>query len=140
MYFTLATNCRSFAPATRKRTRSRIPQDLPQRSKHTSGAILSNGCGCTGVGRRGPRARKGSTEMAELSEIVEWVKGSTKAEVRLNAGITRVSAMEDADRDAAVFAMDENALKTAIASRAGLILANIKLNHPDRAVTDERVV
>ncbi len=78
--------------------------------------------------------------MAERSEIVEWVKGSTKAEVRPNAEITRVSAMEDAERDAAVFALDENALKTAIASRAGLILANSRLNHPDRAVTDERVV
>ncbi|HEY0161763.1 MAG TPA: UDP-3-O-(3-hydroxymyristoyl)glucosamine N-acyltransferase [Edaphobacter sp.] len=72
--------------------------------------------------------------MAKLSEIAAWVGadwGVTDSE------IVRVSGIEDADGDAAVFAVDRSALDAAVESRAGLILANAKLKDTS---SDDRIV
>ena len=57
--------------------------------------------------------------MAELSEIAAWLGESTKLHTALNREITRVSAMEDAAGDAAVFAVDEESLKAALVREPG---------------------
>lgn len=71
--------------------------------------------------------------MAKASEIAAWVG----AEANGGGEIIRVSGIEDASGEAAVFAVDRSALDAAAASKAGLILANAKLKD---TVTDSRIV
>ncbi|MEZ2345812.1 UDP-3-O-(3-hydroxymyristoyl)glucosamine N-acyltransferase [Terriglobus sp. RCC_193] len=64
--------------------------------------------------------------MATIAEIAEWTGG--QAVSSLSEGkITRVSALEDADMDAAVFASSADVLEAALQSRAGVILASTKI-------------
>jgi UDP-3-O-[3-hydroxymyristoyl] glucosamine N-acyltransferase len=54
--------------------------------------------------------------------------------------LTRVAGMEDADSDAVVFAQDETSLAAALATKAGLILAPLKLLKDHVAASDARVL
>jgi UDP-3-O-[3-hydroxymyristoyl] glucosamine N-acyltransferase len=58
----------------------------------------------------------------------------------VDAEITHVASIEDATRDTAVFAMESATLIAALASPAGMILANIKLKREDPAMEDGRIV
>jgi len=73
--------------------------------------------------------------MARVSQIAEWlgVEGTGDAE------IGRVSGLEGAAPDAVVFAVDAATLDGAVASKAGVILANAKLKSAEGAV-DERIL
>lgn len=64
--------------------------------------------------------------MATIAEIVEWIGGETTSPP-LHGSITRVSALEGATADAAVFASSEDVLQAALQSSAGVILASRKL-------------
>ncbi|QNI36082.1 UDP-3-O-(3-hydroxymyristoyl)glucosamine N-acyltransferase [Edaphobacter albus] len=78
--------------------------------------------------------------MAKAVEVAAWV-GCLESDLpATDAEILRVSGVEDAGRDAVVFAVDQEALKFALASKAGLILANTKLKSPDAEVEDGRIV
>ncbi|HEY9137115.1 MAG TPA: LpxD N-terminal domain-containing protein, partial [Terriglobus sp.] len=68
--------------------------------------------------------------MATIAEIVEWIGGET-ASPSLRGSITRVSALEGATADAAVFASSEDVLRAALQSTAGLILVASKLTSDD---------
>src|SRR4051794_30460433 len=74
--------------------------------------------------------------MARVSEIAEWlgVEGTGDAEIR------RVSGLEGAAPDAAVFAVDAAALVEAKASKAGVILANAKLMSAGKSEPDKRIL
>jgi len=74
--------------------------------------------------------------MASAREIAEWV-GAESAGV--DAEILRVSALEGATEDAVVFAVDGPALEAAVASQAGVILANAKLQ-ADGQARDARIL
>ena len=74
--------------------------------------------------------------MASAREIAEWV-GAESAGV--DAEILRVSALEGATGDAVVFAVDGPALEAAVASQAGVILANAKLQ-ADGQARDARIL
>jgi UDP-3-O-[3-hydroxymyristoyl] glucosamine N-acyltransferase len=74
--------------------------------------------------------------MATAREIAEWV-GADSADV--DTDILRVSALDGATGDAVVFAVDAPALEAAVASSAGLILANAKLQ-AHGAVRDARIL
>ncbi|HZY61109.1 MAG TPA: UDP-3-O-(3-hydroxymyristoyl)glucosamine N-acyltransferase [Edaphobacter sp.] len=73
--------------------------------------------------------------MAKISEIAGWVEGGTPQQ---EGEITGVSSIECAKEDMAVFAVDEDALKAALNSQAGVILASQSLQ--DRIVEDARVL
>src|SRR5215472_14228880 len=64
--------------------------------------------------------------MATLGEIAAWVEGEP-ASASYEVGVLRVSDLENAGRDAVVFAVDPKALAEALETEAGLILANRKL-------------
>ncbi|HMF53790.1 MAG TPA: UDP-3-O-(3-hydroxymyristoyl)glucosamine N-acyltransferase [Edaphobacter sp.] len=63
--------------------------------------------------------------MARVSEIAEWLEVEAPAEFNERI-ITRVSGLEAAGEDALVFAVGEQALAKALASRAGLVLASLR--------------
>ncbi|MDE1177579.1 MAG: UDP-3-O-(3-hydroxymyristoyl)glucosamine N-acyltransferase [Edaphobacter sp.] len=77
--------------------------------------------------------------MATTADIAVWTSaegaGAHKA-----ADLTRVSSLEDASPDAVVFAMDAETLASALASSAGLVLANAKLKDADSPLDDARVL
>ncbi|MDQ2833948.1 MAG: UDP-3-O-(3-hydroxymyristoyl)glucosamine N-acyltransferase [Acidobacteriota bacterium] len=73
---------------------------------------------------------------ATLKMVAEWVGASAPG---LEAEVCRVSSIEEAGEDSLVFAVDRAALERAIGSKAGVILANWKLEGPGLAV-DSRVV
>jgi len=75
--------------------------------------------------------------MAMVSEIAAWVGGLINIGAASDAGVERVSGIEDADRNAVVFAVDKSTLAAAVASNAGVILGNAKLK--DEA-SDKRIV
>jgi len=64
--------------------------------------------------------------MATIAEIAEWTDGQAVSSFAEGA-ITRVSALEDADSDAAVFASSADVLRSALQSSAGVILASAKI-------------
>lgn len=64
--------------------------------------------------------------MASWNEIASWIDGDP-AEPGIFVEIARVSSIEAAEKDSAVFAMDDAALRAAVSSAAGLILAGRKL-------------
>jgi UDP-3-O-[3-hydroxymyristoyl] glucosamine N-acyltransferase len=75
--------------------------------------------------------------MARVREVAEWlgVEGSG-----VDAEIGRVSGLEGAAGDAVVFAVDAATLQAAVASKAGVILANAKLRNADGCSADERIL
>ena len=86
--------------------------------------------------------------MAKRSDLTAWLGEPAKADpgadpgadVETDVEIARVAAIEDAAPDAAVFAVEAVTLQSALASQAGLILANIKLKRNDPALVDDRIV
>ncbi len=64
--------------------------------------------------------------MATLSEIAAWTEGEIASSLP-RTEVTRVAAAEHAEPDAVVFATSDDALKTALASQAGVILVNRKI-------------
>lgn len=78
--------------------------------------------------------REGNLLMATARDIAIWVG----AETALEAKLKRVSGLDNAGEDAVVFAVDAAALEAALKSKAGMILAGIKLKSAD--ITDTRVV
>ncbi|WP_260706009.1 UDP-3-O-(3-hydroxymyristoyl)glucosamine N-acyltransferase [Edaphobacter flagellatus] len=72
--------------------------------------------------------------MAMARDIAIWVGSETALEAELK----RVSGLDNAGEDAVVFAVDAAALEAALKSKAGMILAGIKLKSAD--ITDTRVV
>ena len=78
--------------------------------------------------------------MANRSELATWLGEPAKADPQMDAAITHVASIEDATRDTAVFAMESATLIAALASPAGMILANTKLKREDPAMEDERIV
>lgn len=64
--------------------------------------------------------------MATIAEIAEWTGGQA-ASTLSDSEITRVSALDDADVDAVVFASSADVLQSALQSRAGVILASAKI-------------
>lgn len=75
--------------------------------------------------------------MATAREIAEWARAEGEPPA---AELTRVSALEGAAADAVVFAMDAATLEAALASGAGLVLANAKLKPADRPLASNRVL
>jgi len=75
--------------------------------------------------------------MASAQQIAQWTGGEGNPP---EAEITRVSALDTATGDAAVFAMDRDALAAALASQAGLVLATAKLKPEDGQAVDHRVL
>jgi UDP-3-O-[3-hydroxymyristoyl] glucosamine N-acyltransferase len=67
--------------------------------------------------------------MANLSEIASWIEVTVQSP-EIPVEITRVTSIEAATEDAAVFATDETTLQAALSSRAGLILAGTRLRNP----------
>ncbi|HTH52446.1 MAG TPA: UDP-3-O-(3-hydroxymyristoyl)glucosamine N-acyltransferase [Edaphobacter sp.] len=65
--------------------------------------------------------------MAKVSEIAEWAGATAIGDAEMDVDIVRLSGVEDADSRAVVFAVDAAALKAAVDSGAGAILANAKL-------------
>jgi len=61
--------------------------------------------------------------MARLVEVASWVGAEAPA---IEPEVTRVSSIEGATGDSIVFAMDAAALKRALESRAGAVLANVR--------------
>jgi len=78
--------------------------------------------------------------MANRSELAKWLGAQAEVDSQMDTAITRVASIENATRDAAVFAMESAALSSALASQAGMILANAKLKRDDPAMADERIV
>lgn len=78
--------------------------------------------------------------MAKVNEVAAWLGDSGEANRWPDTEISRVSGIEDAGGEAAVFAVDEVTLGMAIASGAGVILANAKLKRADEASPDPRIV
>jgi UDP-3-O-[3-hydroxymyristoyl] glucosamine N-acyltransferase len=78
--------------------------------------------------------------MANRSELAVWLGAQAEVDSQMDTAITRVASIEKATRDAAVFAMESAALSSALASQAGMILANAKLKLDDPAMADERIV
>jgi UDP-3-O-[3-hydroxymyristoyl] glucosamine N-acyltransferase len=78
--------------------------------------------------------------MANRSELATWLGAQAEVDSQMDTAITRVASIEKATRDAAVFAMESAALNSALASQAGMILANAKLKRDDPAMADERIV
>lgn len=64
--------------------------------------------------------------MATIAEIAEWTDGQAVSSLS-DSKITRVSALDDADVDAVVFASSADALESALQSCAGVILASPKI-------------
>jgi UDP-3-O-[3-hydroxymyristoyl] glucosamine N-acyltransferase len=73
--------------------------------------------------------------MVKAREIAQWVG----AEIELDANLNRVSGLEGTTADAVVFAMEASALQAALASQAGLILAESKLK-PAEGQADPRIL
>ena len=75
--------------------------------------------------------------MATAREIAEWVgaEGSGR-----DVEIARVSGLQDATADAVVFAVEQESLDAAVASKAGAILANAKLKKTDAELADPRIL
>lgn len=71
--------------------------------------------------------------MATIAEIVEWTGGAAMSP-SFTAHITRVSGLEGATPDAAVFASSDDALQAALQSTAGVILASTKFASEDPRV------
>jgi len=71
--------------------------------------------------------------MATIAEIVAW-SGGEAVSLESTGAITRVSALEAATADAAVFASSEDVLQAALKSAAGVILASSKLSADDPRV------
>jgi UDP-3-O-[3-hydroxymyristoyl] glucosamine N-acyltransferase len=80
--------------------------------------------------------RRGNLLMAKAWEIAEWVGADGTAS---DAEVVRVSGLDGATGDAVVFAMDGPALEAAVASKAGVILANAKLQS-DGTERDGRIL
>jgi UDP-3-O-[3-hydroxymyristoyl] glucosamine N-acyltransferase len=78
--------------------------------------------------------------MANRSDLAKWLGEPAKADPQADAEITHVASIEDATRDTAVFAVESATLIAALASPAGMILANIKLKREDPAMEDGRIV
>lgn len=70
--------------------------------------------------------------MASISEIAHWLGVESGATV--SAEIVRVAAPDSATTDAVVFATSADSLAAALASPAGLVLANTKLTADDSRV------
>jgi UDP-3-O-[3-hydroxymyristoyl] glucosamine N-acyltransferase len=85
-----------------------------------------------------PSRREGDLLMAKAREIVQWVGG--QEEIKLGANLERVSGLEGATADAVVFAMETSTLQAALASQAGLILAEIKLKPAEAQQADPRIL
>src|SRR6478672_9631242 len=82
------------------------------------------------------RGRRGDLLMATARDIAEWVGAEGPA---VDAEIARVSGLQGATADAVVFAVEQESLDAAVASRAGAILANEKLKK-DGEPCDQRIV
>lgn len=78
--------------------------------------------------------------VAKASEIAVWAGGAMVGRLGEEAEIVRVSGIEDAGKNAVVFAVDSAALKSAVASRAGLILANATLRSAGDEAGDPRIL
>jgi len=83
------------------------------------------------------RGRREDLLMAKTREIAEWL-GAEAPQVDME--IERVSALDGATGDTLVFAVDAVALNAALASKAGMILANAKLKDTNASVADGRVL
>lgn len=78
--------------------------------------------------------------MAKAIEVAAWA-GSFASDLPLeDAEMVRVAGIEDAGGDAIVFAVDPEALRSALASKAGLILANARLKNSDAQGDDRRIL
>jgi UDP-3-O-[3-hydroxymyristoyl] glucosamine N-acyltransferase len=77
--------------------------------------------------------------MAKAVEVAAWAGCLASDLPATDAEILRVGGIEDAGGDAVVFAVDLEVLKSALASKAGLILANRKLKNSDAVSKDERI-
>ncbi len=77
--------------------------------------------------------------MANREQIAQWL-GIAEDAGNSVSGIERVSSVENAGPDCAVFAASETALQAALVSKAGLILAGEKVARPDVVVNDARVM
>ena len=77
--------------------------------------------------------------MASREQIARWLGVATSAENGA-ADIQRVSSVEDAGPDCAVFAAGEGVLRAAMTSKAGLILAGAALVTAVPAAEDARVM
>lgn len=78
--------------------------------------------------------------MAKRSELAAWQGEQAKVDPQMDTEITHVASIENAARDTAVFAMEPAVLSAALASEAGMILANTRLRREDAPLTDERIV
>ncbi len=74
--------------------------------------------------------------MASMSKVADWIGVSAPL---LDVEITEVSGIETANANSVVFAVDEETLKKALASKAGTILANRNLEEADLPL-DPRVL
>ena len=63
--------------------------------------------------------RRGDLLMATMREIAEWVRAEGSAD---GGEIARVSGLQGASADAVVFAVEQDSLDAALASKAGAIL------------------
>jgi len=77
--------------------------------------------------------------MAKLREIGAWI-GATLQNAEVSVEIVRVSSIEAATADSAVFATDSATLQAALASEAGLVLAGNKLQSSASGAYDPRVL
>jgi UDP-3-O-[3-hydroxymyristoyl] glucosamine N-acyltransferase len=75
--------------------------------------------------------------MAKAREIAEWLGAEGTGE---DVEIVRVSGLEGAAADAVVFALDTATLEAAVASKAGVILANAKLTSSNASAVDKRIL
>lgn len=78
--------------------------------------------------------------MAKAIEVAAWAGSFASDLAAEDAEILRVAGVEDASEDAIVFAVDPEALRSARASQAGLILANAKLKSSDTQGNDGRIL
>jgi len=74
--------------------------------------------------------------MATMREIAEWARAEGSAD---GGEIARVSGLQGASADAVVFAVEQDSLDAALASKAGAILANAKLKK-DGEPHDSRIL
>jgi UDP-3-O-[3-hydroxymyristoyl] glucosamine N-acyltransferase len=78
--------------------------------------------------------------MTNRSDLATWLGEPAKVDPQVDTAITQVASIEHAARETAVFAVEPATLIAALASPAGMILANTKLKREDPAMADERIV
>jgi UDP-3-O-[3-hydroxymyristoyl] glucosamine N-acyltransferase len=78
----------------------------------------------TATGRDGNLLMATTAKTATMSKVADWIGLSAPL---LEVEVTAVSSIEDATESSVVFAVEADALAKALSSRAGVILANRKL-------------